>query len=118
MEIPSGYTILKLPQWILFIRIAQAAIALVVFGLVCYGESISSFDGKTIELLGFLLPDLKTMYTHIMYSQCLPIPPKRACIIQFALQKSYNKQMLTSPFPGDGLMLFTVAHLQLFFDTH
>jgi hypothetical protein len=56
MAIPSGAKALKLPQWVLFIRIAQAVIALVIFALACYRESIFSFDGDGLILFTVKLP--------------------------------------------------------------
>jgi hypothetical protein len=56
MTIPSGYTVLKLPGWIFFLRIAQAIVALVIFALICYGESIASFDGDGLMLFTVKLP--------------------------------------------------------------
>lgn len=65
MAIPSGYTVLKLPRWILFIRIAQAAVALIAFGLLCYGESISSFDADGLMLFTVsLLPLSIVLFAH------------------------------------------------------
>jgi hypothetical protein len=51
---PSGYRVLELPQWILFIRIAQAVVALV--DVVCCGESIYSFDGDGLMLFTARVP--------------------------------------------------------------
>jgi hypothetical protein len=63
MAIPSGASILKHPQWVFFVRIAQAAVALVILALTCYGATIYSFDGDSLMLFTvrhpqFFLPDL------------------------------------------------------------
>jgi hypothetical protein len=63
MVITSGASVLKLPRWIFFVRIAQAAAALVILALASYGATIYSFDGNglmffTVRHPQFSLPDL------------------------------------------------------------
>lgn len=58
MAIPSGYRVLELLQWIMIIRIAQAVGALVTFSVMCYGESIYSFDGDGLMLFTLRSPSL------------------------------------------------------------
>jgi hypothetical protein len=63
MAILSGASVLKLPRWIFFVRIAQAAAALVILALASYGATIYSFDGASLMLFAvrhpqFSLPDL------------------------------------------------------------
>ena len=63
MAILSGASVLKLPRWIFFVRIAQAAAALVILALASYGATIYSLDGASLMLFNvrhpqFSLPDL------------------------------------------------------------
>jgi hypothetical protein len=62
MTIPSGARVLKLPRWIFFVRIAQAAVAVAILALASYDATIYSFNGNlmlfTVRNPQFSLSDL------------------------------------------------------------
>jgi hypothetical protein len=64
MAILSGASVLKLPRWIFFVRIAQAAAALVILALASYGATIYSFNSTGLILFTVRHPQFSLANLH------------------------------------------------------